>query len=125
MVSRENLERVLECLRARLLACGTEMELITVDGDRATVRVTGVSGNGESCSADTSVISLDDQLRDVEAHLIGRALHATNGNKSRAAELLHIKRTTLTDRINRLGPRLLKDEATDGAISVGTEMGAR
>jgi DNA-binding NtrC family response regulator len=50
-------------------------------------------------------VSLDDRLRQVEAHLIEWALRAAGGNKSRAAELLHIKRTTLADRINRHGER--------------------
>jgi DNA-binding NtrC family response regulator len=50
--------------------------------------------------------SLDDRLRDIEAEIIGSALRATGGNKSRAATMLHIKRTTLTDRIHRLGGRL-------------------
>jgi DNA-binding NtrC family response regulator len=53
-------------------------------------------------------ISLDDRLRDVEASLIGWALRAAGGNKSRAAELLHVKRTTLADRISRHGARLLE-----------------
>jgi DNA-binding NtrC family response regulator len=46
---------------------------------------------------------LDDRIRDLEASLISRALRAANGNKSRAAELLHIKRSTLGDRIRRCG----------------------
>jgi DNA-binding NtrC family response regulator len=48
-------------------------------------------------------ISLDDRLRDVERTLISWALRATRGNKSRAAALLQIKRSTLGDRINRCG----------------------
>jgi transcriptional regulator with GAF, ATPase, and Fis domain len=48
-------------------------------------------------------VSLDARLHDVEAHLIGWALDASHGNKSRAAELLRIKRSTLGDRIKRLG----------------------
>ena len=48
-------------------------------------------------------ISLDERLRDVEANLIGWALRVSGGNKSRAAELLQIKRSTLGDRINRCG----------------------
>ena len=48
-------------------------------------------------------VSLDDRLHEVEAHLIGWALDASQGNKSRAAELLRIKRSTLGDRIRRLG----------------------
>ena len=49
------------------------------------------------------VVSLDDRLRDVEASLIAWALDASGGNKSKAAELLQIKRSTLGDRIRRLG----------------------
>ena len=48
-------------------------------------------------------ISLDDRLRDVEASLIAWALKVSNGNKSRAAELLRIKRSTLGDRIKHCG----------------------
>ncbi len=55
-------------------------------------------------AADTTApISLDDRLREVEANLIGWALKVSGGNKSRAAELLQIKRSTLGDRINRCG----------------------
>ena len=48
-------------------------------------------------------LSLDERIRDLEANLIGWALKVSNGNKSRAAELLQIKRSTLGDRINRCG----------------------
>jgi DNA-binding NtrC family response regulator len=51
----------------------------------------------------TTPISLDDRLREVEANLIGWALKVSGGSKSRAAELLQIKRSTLGDRINRCG----------------------
>jgi DNA-binding NtrC family response regulator len=48
-------------------------------------------------------IALDDRLREVEASLIRWALKISGGNKSRAAELLRIKRSTLGDRIIRCG----------------------
>jgi transcriptional regulator with GAF, ATPase, and Fis domain len=48
-------------------------------------------------------ISLDDRLRELECNLIGWALKVSGGNKSRAAELLKIKRSTLGDRIARCG----------------------
>ena len=48
-------------------------------------------------------ISLDDRLNEVESNLIGWALKVTHGNKSKAAELLQIKRSTLGDRIARCG----------------------
>jgi DNA-binding NtrC family response regulator len=48
-------------------------------------------------------ISLDDRLKEVESNLIGWALKVADGNKSKAAELLNIKRSTLGDRIARCG----------------------
>jgi DNA-binding NtrC family response regulator len=52
---------------------------------------------------DPEPISLDECIRSVEATLLRWALFASNGNKSRAAELLQIRRSTLGDRINRCG----------------------
>ena len=51
----------------------------------------------------TGHVSLDGRLQEVETHLIMWALRASHGNKSRAAELLRIKRSTLGDRIRKLG----------------------
>jgi len=50
-----------------------------------------------------SPISLDDRVREFESSLIRWALRVTHGNKSRAAALLQIKRSTLGDRIVRCG----------------------
>jgi DNA-binding NtrC family response regulator len=60
-------------------------------------------------------ISLDDRLAEVEAGLIAWALRASSGNKSRAAELLHIKRTTLADRISRHASRLSEAAGLGGS----------
>jgi DNA-binding NtrC family response regulator len=48
-------------------------------------------------------ISLDDRVREFEAGLISWALTVARGNKSKAARLLKVKRSTLGDRINRCG----------------------
>jgi DNA-binding NtrC family response regulator len=48
-------------------------------------------------------LSLDAYLRRVEAECIASALSASGGNKSRAARLLGVKRSTLGDRIVRCG----------------------
>jgi sigma-54 specific flagellar transcriptional regulator A len=48
-------------------------------------------------------LSLDEYLRRVESECIAAALTASGGNKSRAARLLGIKRSTLGDRIMRCG----------------------
>jgi len=58
---------------------------------------------GRPAAAAPSRVSLDARLEEVEAHLIGWALDVSHGNKSRAADLLRIKRSTLGDRIRRLG----------------------
>ena len=42
-------------------------------------------------------------MREFEAGLIQWALRASNGNKSKAAELLQVKRSTLGDRIRHCG----------------------
>jgi DNA-binding NtrC family response regulator len=47
-------------------------------------------------------VSLDDRLREVETSLVTWALKVSGGNKSRAAELLKIKRSTLGDRLRKL-----------------------
>src|SRR5690349_6147724 len=54
-------------------------------------------------SAPAAPVALDDRLRELESNLILWALKVSNGNKSKAAELLQIKRSTLGDRINRCG----------------------
>jgi transcriptional regulator with GAF, ATPase, and Fis domain len=54
-------------------------------------------------------ISLDDRLREVETSLINWALKVSKSNKSRAAELLNIKRSTLGDRIARCGLQVTDD----------------
>jgi len=63
--------------------------------------------------ATATPVSLDDRLREVEANLIGWALSVSGGNKSRAAELLRIKRSTLGDRINRCGMGRTDSQAVD------------
>ena len=66
---------------------------------------------------EAATVSLDDRIRELEANLIGWALKVSNGNKSRAAELLQIKRSTLGDRINRCGLGHSETAAADAASS--------
>jgi transcriptional regulator with PAS, ATPase and Fis domain len=63
----------------------------------------------------TGTISLDDRLKEVEASLIRWALDASHGNKSKAAALLQVKRSTLGDRIKHCG---LESKAADAGESV-------
>ena len=66
----------------------------------------------------TAPISLDERLRQVEAELIAWALRVSAGNKSHAAQMLQIKRSTLGDRINRCG--LAKVATHDDALDVSS-----
>jgi DNA-binding NtrC family response regulator len=56
-----------------------------------------------SAAASLGGLSLDEHLRKIERELIEQALTECGGNKSRAAGLLRIKRSTLGDRIVRCG----------------------
>jgi DNA-binding NtrC family response regulator len=47
-------------------------------------------------------VDLAELVSDFERSLIRRALDRTAGNKRQAAELLHIKRTTLIEKLKRL-----------------------
>jgi transcriptional regulator with GAF, ATPase, and Fis domain len=64
---------------------------------------------------ETAPIALDDRLRELESNLITWALKVSHGNKSRAAELLQIKRSTLGDRIQRCGLAKVADANPDQA----------
>jgi transcriptional regulator with GAF, ATPase, and Fis domain len=61
-------------------------------------------------SLSSAPISLDGRLNEVETQLITWALKASHGNKSRAAELLQIKRSTLGDRIRKLSLEHLQED---------------
>ena len=67
----------------------------------------------EPSLTDPTPISLDDRIRELEAGLIGWALKASKGNKSKAAHLLGVKRSTLGDRIQRCGAGGAAKEAFD------------
>jgi DNA-binding NtrC family response regulator len=130
MIAKERVEAVLDRVRPFLRADGGEIELlderIAQTCSCGTVRVGCMSASilfragarpADSAPLAPSTgepvsISLDARLRDVETNLIGWALRVSGGNKSRAAELLQIKRSTLGDRINRCGlnPAVKSDE---------------
>jgi DNA-binding NtrC family response regulator len=49
-------------------------------------------------------LDLPAYLQSIERDLIRRSLQRTSGNRNKAAELLRIKRTTLVEKLKRLGP---------------------
>src|SRR5215831_5842450 len=72
--------------------------------------------SAELVVSEPSSLSLDDRLREVESNLSAWALKVSDGNKSRAAELLSIKRSTLGDRIARCG--ITEHQAPEAAADV-------
>jgi transcriptional regulator with GAF, ATPase, and Fis domain len=73
-------------------------------------------GNGaslptDSSPPDASVVSLYERIHAVEVASIAWALRETGGNKSKAAALLNVKRSTLGDRIKKLDLGHLESDA--------------
>jgi DNA-binding NtrC family response regulator len=68
-----------------------------------------VSGSPEGSDPFRSIDIPDDgihfntMISDLEKQLILQSLHMTNGNKKRAASLLHLKRTTFVEKLRRMG----------------------
>jgi DNA-binding NtrC family response regulator len=87
-------------LPAAMLQAGAEAAR---DGDHLTLRPEPAPAAALPDTHELSPVSLDDRLRELETDLIGWALRVTSGNKSRAAQLLKIKRSTLGDHIRRCG----------------------
>jgi transcriptional regulator with PAS, ATPase and Fis domain len=50
-------------------------------------------------------VDLDAFIAGIERELIHRSLERSGGNKGRAAKLLHLKRTTLVEKLKRLDRR--------------------
>jgi DNA-binding NtrC family response regulator len=75
-------------------------------------RIEDISGTLETVSPDdfASGVDLNRALEDYEKRLITHALTVTNGVKSQAAKFLNINRTTLIERMKRLGLGSTGDE---------------
>src|SRR5262249_21608885 len=90
---------------AQICTCGT----VRVGCVAASILFRAAAQPAEPTAATTrptqpaAPVALDERLRELESNLILWALKASNGNKSKAAELLQIKHSTLGDRINRCG----------------------
>ena len=131
-MARESVELVFSGVRPAR-AEGGDLDLVAVEGEVMRIRVSGLCAECPELPSGPSDhgmvrpieclppgVSLDEHLAKVEAGLIAWALRASGGNKSRAAELLHIKRTTLADRISRLGARLLETSGASASVPGGS-----
>jgi DNA-binding NtrC family response regulator len=113
-------ERIAQTCTCGTVRTGCIAPQIIFEADAGVAAPPAAAGDAWSLEPPMHSVSLDDRLRDVEASLIGWALRVSGGNKSRAAELLHVKRTTLADRISRHGARVFEiagPAATSGYIA--------
>jgi DNA-binding NtrC family response regulator len=96
-------ERMAQTCSCRQVRCGCmpSSVLFHVDPSPGTPALASPP-DGAAPREGSGIISLDEHLGKVEASLIDWALAASDGNKSKAAELLLISRSTLGDRIRRL-----------------------
>ena len=62
-----------------------------------------VTPDGVLLEVPPSGCNLDDALTRYERHLIMQAVQRTGGNKAQAARLLNTNRTTLVEKMKRLG----------------------
>ena len=91
-------ERIAQTCTCRKVRCGCTPASILFQARAAEPETAPQSGRPSTAAG----ISLDGHLQQVESRLIDWALTASRGNKSRAAELLLVKRSTLCDRIRKL-----------------------
>jgi len=107
-------ERIAQTCQCGTVRVGCVASSVLLHGDGRAPAAEGPA------AAPSEALSLDDRLREVETNLIAWALRVSTGNKSKAAELLNVKRSTLGDRINRCGlGRLVADGAGDAPTAAG------
>jgi DNA-binding NtrC family response regulator len=85
---------------------------VALSGGRTDIDVTDLPPEIQSVPASTTTpfvdfpedgLDMPTYLSRIEQDLISRALDRTGGNRNRAAELLRIKRTTLVEKLKRMG----------------------
>ncbi len=74
-----------------------------------------------ACAQPPGRATLDDRIAALEREAIRDALEASNGVVSQAARLLGIKRTTLAERMRRLGLRVLPGPGSSGLAQAGAQ----
>ena len=86
---------------------------VALSGGRAQIEVADLPPDvqevGESPVSSTFAlpdegIDVTEYIGGIERELIRQSLERTGGNKGRAAQLLHLKRTTLVEKLKRMGP---------------------
>jgi DNA-binding NtrC family response regulator len=109
-------ERIAQTCICDAVVAGCVPAAILFHKDAAATRQpepTLVPGVAEGPAGAIGHVSMHERIQAVETGLISWALNATGGNKSKAARLLKVKRSTLGDRIKKLGLRHLESSNAD------------
>ena len=96
--------RQLENAIERAVALGAGRREIAITDLPAEVQTTPETTETPFVDFPDSGLDLPAYLAKIERDLIQRSLDRTGGNRNKAAELLRIKRTTLVEKLKRLGP---------------------
>jgi DNA-binding NtrC family response regulator len=94
--------RQLENVMERAFALSPGRAQIEVDDLPDELRTTSVATSADAVALGDEGIDFDRLVGDFERELIRRALEKSGGNKRMASDLLHIKRTTLIEKLKRL-----------------------
>jgi DNA-binding NtrC family response regulator len=94
--------RQLENIMERTLALSPGRSQLTGADLPDEIRATRQPAAAEAIVLPEEGLELDTVIADFERSLIHRALERTGGNKRQAADLLHVKRTTLIEKLKRL-----------------------
>ncbi|MBM3776985.1 MAG: sigma-54-dependent Fis family transcriptional regulator [Acidimicrobiia bacterium] len=97
--------RQLENAIERAVALGAGRALIDVDDLPPEVRTAEDAPVAVATDFPQDGLDLAEHLRAIERDLIRRSLERTSGNRNRAADLLRLKRTTLVEKLKRMGSR--------------------
>jgi DNA-binding NtrC family response regulator len=92
----------LENVMERAFALSPGRAQIEVDDLPDELRTRAVATSADAVALGDDGIEFDRLVGDFERELIRRALEKSRGNKRMAADLLHIKRTTLIEKLKRL-----------------------
>ena len=95
--------RQLENAVERAVALSPGRQLIDIDDLPPEVEATPEAPKLPLSEFPAEGLNLTHYLSSIERDLIRRSLERTGGNRNKAAELLHIKRTTLVEKLKRLG----------------------
>jgi two-component system response regulator HydG len=93
----------------------TEDDLPVAIRQSGTVEIRQLAGS--LASTGTRSMNLNQELNRLEVELIKTALQQSGGNRNRASQILGLNRTTLIEKIKRLGLQSFADEQSEGGPS--------